>query len=197
MEFSRDDGWLLSVSRDRSWAVYRRNPNAKEVGDEEGGAAYTLVARQPSKGGHIRVIWTGKWAPPGEEGQGGDGEGRVFATGSRDKSVKIWVRKQPREDIYEWVCTETIKFLAPVIAIDFLQEKVRGNLVLAVGLENGGVEVYSGREEGAWGKIGDVGEVGGAVREVRWRPTVDLEGGRMLAVAGEDGSVRVYEVGGL
>ncbi|KAF8427425.1 RNA polymerase II 90 kDa subunit [Tirmania nivea] len=195
MEFSRDDGWLLSVSRDRSWAVYRRNPSAKE--GDEGGAAYTLVARQPSKGGHTRVIWTGKWAPPGEEGGGGQEEGRVFATGSRDKSVKIWVRQHPQEDMYEWVCTRSIKFPTPVMAIDFLQERVRGKLVLAVGLESGEVEVYSGGEEGAWGKVGGVGEAGGAVREVRWRPTVDPEGGRMLAVAGEDGSVRVYEVGGL
>lgn len=125
MEFSRNDGWLLSVSRDRSWAVYHRNPNSKE-----GGPVYTLVARQPSKGGHTRVIWAGKWAPLGEEGQGGNEEGRVFATGSRDKSVKLWAR-QSQGHIYEWVCTETIKFPTPVTAIDFLQEKVRGKFVLA------------------------------------------------------------------
>ncbi|KAF8457269.1 WD40-repeat-containing domain protein [Terfezia claveryi] len=159
VDFSRNDWWLLSVSRDRSWAVYHRNPNSKE--------------------GRLVVI------------QG------VFATGSRDKSVKLWARQQPQMDNYEWVCTETIKFPTPVTAIDFLQEKVRGKFVLAVGLESGGVEVYYGGEEEAWEKVGEVGEVGGAVREVRWRPTVDPEGGRMLAVAGEDGSVRVYEVWGL
>ena len=191
MDFSRDDKWLLSVSRDRSWAVYQRMEEMGAVEEKEGSVGvgegmYRLVARQPSKGGHSRVIWTGKWAP-GEEG-------KVFATGSRDKSVKIWTRQG---NGFEWACSETIKFSAPVMAIDFLNERVNGRFVLAVGLELGGVQVYSGGEEGAWGVVGEVGEMGGAVRELRWRGTVDPQEGWMLAVAGEDGSVRAFDVQGL
>ena len=43
-----------------------------------GGAPFKLVARVMKA--HTRVIWTCSWAP----------DGRMFATGARDGTVKLW-----------------------------------------------------------------------------------------------------------
>lgn len=65
-DFTQDDEYLLSVGRDRRWAVF------KSVGE-----TYEKVAENPK--GHLRIIWDCKWAP--------SEAGRIFVTSSRDKSV--------------------------------------------------------------------------------------------------------------
>ncbi|KAL5722010.1 Elongator subunit elp2 [Ranunculus cassubicifolius] len=69
MQFSYDDSFLLAVSRDRQFSLF----SIKGV-DE---ISYELISRQEA---HKRIIWTCSWNPCAHE----------FATGSRDKSVKIW-----------------------------------------------------------------------------------------------------------
>ncbi|KAK7695632.1 hypothetical protein QCA50_000268 [Cerrena zonata] len=66
--FSPDDQFILSVSRDRSWYLSKR---------EENNAGYVAVAADKS---HARIIWDCAWA----------NEGDIFATASRDKTVKVW-----------------------------------------------------------------------------------------------------------
>ncbi|KAF8471978.1 WD40-repeat-containing domain protein [Kalaharituber pfeilii] len=207
MEFSKDDERLLSVGRDRAWVVYSRT--------QDGG--YVISARQPVKGGHLRVIWDGKWAPVVP------GAARVFATASRDKTVRIWREKEKDGGGEEYEAVETIKFEEPVRAVGFLDEVVGGKrYVLAVGTEGGKVIVYEGsvgdaegeaERNGAgrgWKVKGEVpAELvpDGAVTEMWWRPgggrgageddngDFDREDeGRELAVASEDGSVRVYRI---
>ncbi|WOL06613.1 elongator complex protein 2 [Canna indica] len=69
MEFSHDDSFLLSVSRDRHLSVFSIN--------RSGEASHHLIAKREA---HKRIIWACSWNPFGHE----------FATGSRDKTVKIW-----------------------------------------------------------------------------------------------------------
>jgi elongator complex protein 2 len=69
LSFSGDDRYLLSVGRDRQWAVFKRELT------EEG--LYKLSNSNPK--GHSRMILDAAWAPVEV--------GRVFATASRDKSV--------------------------------------------------------------------------------------------------------------
>ena len=65
MEFSPDDTYLLTVSRDRSIAVSIREDTLQ----------YRKVWHLPKA--HARIVWTCSWAP----------DSAFFATGSRDKKV--------------------------------------------------------------------------------------------------------------
>ena len=70
LAFSPDDRLLLSVSRDRTWAVYA---------PQSDGIKWTKVAQSDKRTGiHTRIIWSGAWSP----------DSRYFATASRDKKVR-------------------------------------------------------------------------------------------------------------
>ncbi|KAG6812317.1 hypothetical protein H0H92_003401 [Tricholoma furcatifolium] len=90
--FSPDENFVLSVSRDRSWRLFK----AQECG------GFVAVAADKS---HGRIIWDCAWAA----------EGDVFATASRDKTVKIWHRQL--ED--QWSAIETIQSSSPATAVAF------------------------------------------------------------------------------
>lgn len=67
VRFSRDDRWLVSVSRDRTWRVWRRTEGGGEGDFEPAGASKS----------HARIVWDACWA----------GDGVFFVTASRDKTV--------------------------------------------------------------------------------------------------------------
>lgn len=66
LAFSRDDVYLLSVGRDRQWALFKKK-----------GSTYESLIANPK--GHSRMILDCSWAT-----------GDIFATAGRDKVVKIW-----------------------------------------------------------------------------------------------------------
>ncbi|KAK9277734.1 hypothetical protein L1049_007281 [Liquidambar formosana] len=121
MEFSHDDNLLLAVSRDRQFSVF----SIKRTGTDE--ISYQLLARQEA---HKRIIWACSWNPFGNE----------FATGSRDKTVKIWT-----------VGKESVKLLitlppfgSSVTALSWIGlDRQSNNGFLAVGMENGLIELWS------------------------------------------------------
>ncbi|KAF5387850.1 hypothetical protein D9615_000356 [Tricholomella constricta] len=90
--FSPDEKYVLSVSRDRYWRLFKSQDN----GD------FIPVAADKS---HARIIWDCAWAA----------EGDVFATASRDKTVKIWQQQEENK----WKAVETIKTSAPGTAVAF------------------------------------------------------------------------------
>ncbi|GAA6063331.1 hypothetical protein JCM10212_003917 [Sporobolomyces blumeae] len=116
LEFSRDDRYLLSVSRDRTWRVYEK------IGDDLG---YRPIASSKS---HARIIWDTCWSS----------DDSFFATASRDKTAKIWIKSEST-----WECAETLKFdeAATSIATTYLAS-LQIHL-LAVGLENGHIHLFS------------------------------------------------------
>ncbi|KAJ2852973.1 Elongator subunit elp2, partial [Coemansia erecta] len=74
MRFSPpSDKYLLTVSRDRSWALFSREDN----NNEEAAVAFKLAAHH--KRAHARIIWDAAWSP----------DSVFFATASRDKTVKL------------------------------------------------------------------------------------------------------------
>lgn len=131
LRFASDDALLLSVGRDRQWAVFARQ--AAE-GDGEGG--YVLLQVEPK--GHTRMILDAAWAPVGGEGLGAR---RVFATAGRDKCVKVWAAK---EEDGNFGLAATVADDQPVTAVDFLSCRTReGNLVLASGNEAGRIRIHT------------------------------------------------------
>ncbi|KAK4241458.1 Elongator complex protein 2 [Achaetomium macrosporum] len=182
VRFSRDDRFLLSVGRDRQWVVFERTEEHK----------YEL--RQANPKGHARMILDAAWAPlPTDDG----GEStRLFATAGRDKQVKVWIRRNGG-GLFE--LGKAITEEHPVTTLDFVHELTKeGLLLLAVGTEAGRLLVLSLKVEG--GEVDVVSTLTvspqlclpKAVMQLAWRPTREGQQGRELAIAGEDGSLRIY-----
>lgn len=122
LRFSVDDQYLLSVGRDRQWAVFQRDVTSTNN--------YKLSESNPK--GHSRMILDGAWAPT---------KLPVFATAGRDKQVKIWAKE---ENSAGFVLNATIPEEHPVTAIDFLNVAVDEDRThLAIGTEAGIFKIYS------------------------------------------------------
>lgn len=140
LRFGPGDGFLLSVGRDRQWAVFRRK---KGGAAREGEMPYALMQAEPK--GHARMILDCAWAPAAE----GQGQGRrpMFATGGRDKSLKIWAMGEDEEEGEgegKFGQVAAVSGEHPVTAVDFLPRRnSRGDLVLASGTEAGHIRIHT------------------------------------------------------
>ena len=116
LQFSDDDTYLLSVGRDRQWAIFRRN----------GGNTHAYEHHAAELKGHSRMILGCAWAPTSSV--------RAFATAGRDKLVKLWGAEGR-----SFRCKATISAAAPVTAVDFHRAGGDGCLLLASGTETGDI----------------------------------------------------------
>ncbi|XP_068642219.1 elongator complex protein 2 [Aristolochia californica] len=178
MEFSHDDRYLLAVSRDRQFSIFSiKKSETKEV-------AYELIARHEA---HKRILWACSWNPYSHE----------FATGSRDKTVKIWAVEN-ESSVKQLMVLPTFK--SSVTALSWVGlDRSRNSGFLAVGLEDGLIEV--------WTLSGGVSALKvvrfdpllchvSTVHRLTWRKAEVDEGcGSIeLASCGADHSVRVFQV---
>jgi elongator complex protein 2 len=121
LRFSPDDKYLLSVGRDRQWAVFERDTTQKTT--------YKLLESNPK--GHSRMILDATWAAFPSP---------VFATAGRDKQVKIWAKDQDSGFTRRTSIVEE----SPVTAIDFHNVLFQENqTLLAVGTETGLFKIYT------------------------------------------------------
>ncbi|KAF2817205.1 WD40 repeat-like protein [Mytilinidion resinicola] len=178
LEFAEDDQYLLSVGRDRQWAVFARTgASATE---------YKLAHSNPK--GHSRMILDGSWAP--------NTSCRMFATAGRDKLVKLWRLSGAEIEL----CT-SISATAAVTAVAFLHTILPGRLVLAYGDESGTVAIcVISVEDPTKIKVSIVGNKFAPAKQVNqlaWRPAYQGAGHeetQELAIASEDSSVRILRV---
>ncbi|KAK3327701.1 WD40-repeat-containing domain protein [Cercophora scortea] len=194
LRFSPDDRYLLSVGRDRQWAVFTRIDDDEKANTK---SSYRLLQANPK--GHSRMILDAAFAPQVTSKSSG-GEITVFATAGRDKQVKIWAKSNAQDS---FSLALAVAEEHPVTALDFAPTLTAegGDLLLAVGTEGGRVLVLVLR-------VGEAGEVAvtstvdvgaglwlpKAIMQLAWRPEGDVARGRReLAVAGEDGSLRIYD----
>jgi len=167
LAWSQDDSFLVSVGRDRQWALYDTK-------------TWTLKKAMPKA--HARIIWDVSFSPL-EFGIG-------FVTASRDKSVKVWGGG-------DWNCLATVKFPEAVTSCAFLYELVGEMGVIAVGLENGAVHILGcekGKDH--WRVLSTFSErdtPSEAVTALEWRPGGG-NGRYELATSSDDCSVRIYEI---
>ncbi|KAI1432634.1 WD40-repeat-containing domain protein [Xylaria sp. CBS 124048] len=193
LRFSPDDRYLLSVGRDRQWAVFERErERERDASEEESNRQdapppnYKLLQANPK--GHTRMILDAAWAPT-------PSSVFPFATAGRDKAVKIWRRAETGPDIS---CVTTIQETHPVTAIDFRGQVDRdGRLVLAVGTEAGKISIHT-LDSTSLAVLSSFALrpelcLAKPVLQLAWRPQADSS---ELAVAGEDGSLRVYRIFG-
>ncbi|KAI8887665.1 WD40 repeat-like protein [Backusella circina FSU 941] len=175
VRFSHNGRWLLSVSRDRLWSISERNESDPDT-------PYKLVAKNKA---HARIIWDCSWSH----------DDRFFITGSRDKTVKIWSHTPDNKN---WTCVATIKCTEAVTAVDFAPALVDDKYVVALGLENGHIQLLSSvdNEANEWTQWHNVDERlchFGVVRSLTWR-NFNQDNTLQLASAGEDHSVRILNV---
>lgn len=179
LSFSPDDRYLLSVGRDRQWAIFAR--------DEQSWSTYTNWASNPK--GHSRMILGAAWAPETTK--------PFFATAGRDKSVKIW---QHSGDSF--TCISTVALESAVTAIAFLPTPFKNSFILAAGEDSGSVSIYRVAVESLEAKqvvtIDQRIAPSRAITQLSWRPTpvgdVDGKTPFELAVASEDTSTRIYAI---
>ena len=106
------------MSRDRSLCVFA-----------SGGDVPDMVLAGKVDKAHERIIWACAWAPDSQH----------FATGSRDKTVKVWRAGSEGVD-----CLATVAMPCPVTALDWAPAGTHGAAeVLAAGSEDGAIAVYA------------------------------------------------------
>lgn len=136
LRFSADDRFLLSVGRDRQWAVFERQETGKD-----GEMSYVLKQAEPK--GHTRMILDGAWAPAATTTDGV--ESRAFATAGRDKNVKVWALN---EEGKFGLCA-TVADDHPVTAVDFLsRQDENGHCLLASGNDAGKIKIHTLKIDG-------------------------------------------------
>lgn len=199
LRFHMNNDQLLSAGRDRQWALFTP-AEVESVADVDKHVwrNYSLLAANPK--GHSRMILDVAWSTTGAVA--------LFATASRDKTIKIWASVDERGD--EFSCRTTITRQAPVSAIDLRASDEGDMLCLAAGEETGRLSyhILSVRSFGH----GDSGPIAPlqthevmerlcpskAVTRLAWRPAgLDRERVRApneLAVASADSSIRILMI---
>ncbi|KAL2432464.1 Elongator complex protein 2 [Exophiala dermatitidis] len=193
---SHPPGYLLSVSRDRQWAIFKQAELEPQGDGSSSSRSWTRVAIYPKA--HSRMILDCAWL-----GNGSTQE-LAFATAGRDKVVKLWSKQSgDSADGLQFTCKASIARKSPVTAISALCHGPTTECVLAVGEDDGSISLH----------LVDYSEDGPQVREsievdrhfspsktvhrLAWRPmseTGERAQGPQLAVASDDGSVRILRV---
>lgn len=159
---------LLSVSRDRSWRLWRRE--AENFG---------LWRESPRSGGHGRVIWAAAWAP----------SGRHFFTASRDKTILAWSAQE--EDTTQPQGTSFVAEDA-VTALDAAPQLLpRGDVLLGAGLESGALLLLAWGHDGFRELLRANPSQSSRVTKLRFRPGVPQERPQ-VASSGEDHLVLLH-----
>ena len=134
---------------------------------------YKLVTRQEA---HKRIVWACSWNPSGHQ----------FATGSRDKTVKIWAVTCSLSSCVELVTTLPT-FKTSVTALSWNRDGI-----LAVGMESGLIEL--------WNQTSLVVQLDpfmchvSSVSRLAWKESKDGCESMELASSGADHCVRVFKV---
>ena len=176
LNFSPDDEYLLSVGRDRQWAIFRRKI------DEP--CQYELFIAEPK--GHSRMILDCAWAP--------SAAGAIFATAGRDKAVKFWSLKESVAEL-----KATITAAVSVTAIAIWPIVMGQRLRLAYGTEDGRIHIADISQQDF--KVLQLQVIpeelcpSGAVKRLRWRPAPTASEYAQIAVASDDYSVRILQIG--
>lgn len=183
LEFSKCDQYLLSCSRDRSWALFKRNdPTTLQ---------FTLLKKL--KDAHTRIIWGINWSH----------DDAFFATASREKqkSIKVWNGLTEGATIGE-LHSELPEENPSATAIRFFPGlHMNTSYGLVVGLESGDLLFWLlNSETKTWSKIYQVPTFYthcGAVRRIKFNERYgdhQEKGEYVVASCANDHSVRLFKV---
>ena len=179
------ESYLLSVGRDRQWAVFECDDDTKE---------WFLLQSNPKA--HARMILDCAWSPVGGF--------KFFATAGRDKTIKIWSADTPNssaEQSFVLVCD--IRRMAAVTAVDFTCDFEEKYAILAAGEEDGKVSLHVFDIHDTTKVVNSVELLADlcpskTVNKLAWRTDSMRhacgEGNVQLAIASMDSSVRILSI---
>uniref|UniRef100_A0A663LNU6 Elongator complex protein 2 n=1 Tax=Athene cunicularia TaxID=194338 RepID=A0A663LNU6_ATHCN len=140
LAFSPNDKFLLAVSRDRNWSLWRKQ-DSSESGPVFSCCAYT----DKNTAVHSRIIWSCDWTP----------DSKYFITGSRDKKVIIWgqcdLSVTTEGNMLDSIkpCSTILDAGDSVTAVGISRVLTpHGRYIVAVGLENGKIILYTWKQSG-------------------------------------------------
>ncbi|XP_065665851.1 elongator complex protein 2 isoform X2 [Hydra vulgaris] len=169
MEFSVSGKYLLSVSRDRLWAIHVRNNDDK----------FSLVQCTDKKTSiHTRIIWSCSWFV----------DENYFVTASRDKKIIVWSRKN---DQCKWDSVDTLDVGESATSVCVDKKTVCERYVVAVGMETGAIQLYFWNDKESWNLILKLSTFMCptlSIKQLRWRPGHDK---RQLGIAASDHTFRI------
>uniref|UniRef100_A0A7M5VGT1 Elongator complex protein 2 n=1 Tax=Clytia hemisphaerica TaxID=252671 RepID=A0A7M5VGT1_9CNID len=179
MAFSKSGKYLLSVSRDRTWALHRRS------GD--GNHKFSLVQKTDKKTSvHTRIIWACDWAF----------DDQYFVTVSRDKKALVWGNDAQTQT---WCAQGSPLDQSEAITAVSVYGKMTssGRYLIALGTESGKVSIYEWLNE--WHHVTSVPQTLTpclTIKRLRWRPLNEYEqhqrrSAYQLGVASSDHSFRI------
>lgn len=179
LEFSSDGKYLMSVSRDRQFSLWK-------VGDEKSGK-FELLELNPKP--HTRIIWDCSWVPT-------NSYGNFVVTASRDKQIKLWQVNDGVQSI------ASVKLQDAVTSVSCYKSGLLDNKVcIAVGLENGDISLFSVdlRDQEKTFKLqaqlDSTLTPSNRVAKLSFSSKLhDNDNNLMLGVASNDTSVRVYSI---
>ncbi|XP_062356362.1 elongator complex protein 2 isoform X4 [Cinclus cinclus] len=163
LAFSPDDSFLLAVSRDRNWSLWRKQDSS------ESGPVFTCCAyTDKNTAVHSRIIWSCDWTP----------DSKYFITGSRDKKVIIWgqcdlsVITEGNELDSIKPCSTVLDAGDSVTAVGISRVLTPDErYIVAVGLENGKIVLYTWKQSGKEPALAD------------WTTSVEIDNSQSHALA--------------
>ncbi|CAK9809067.1 Elongator complex protein 2 [Anthophora quadrimaculata] len=178
MEFSPNDKYLVSVSRDRRWTLF-------ECKDDN---MYTLIATSKKDNLHTRIIWCCSWTH----------DSSFFATGSRDGKIGVW---NPNFTADRIVPTTSLDVKHSVTALVFSSQNISEHLyVLAIGFETGYIEIQKLKifaNSCKWEKhiVYDSSKAHHlTIKRLKFRPQKEYSNILQLASCGCDHTVKIYNI---
>ncbi|XP_044150035.1 elongator complex protein 2 [Bufo gargarizans] len=202
MAFSPDDKFLLAVSRDRNWSLWRKQ---EEIPTESVPQFGLCANTDKNTSVHSRIIWSCDWTP----------DSNFFVTGSRDKKVIVWGNCQAPDLMGEKSCTSVkpcstlLDTEDSVTAVSVNQGiAFQGSYIIAVGLDCGKINLYKWQYNvtpNDWVKAREIEQSlchTRTVKQLCWRSKPgraghgDPDNGEWLQLAscGEDHSVKIFNV---
>ncbi|XP_076053980.1 elongator complex protein 2 [Oratosquilla oratoria] len=189
LAFSPDDQYLLSVSRDRTWTIYKKK---SRVPTSESSLDFTYAKMQNSDkktGVHTRIIWSCAWFP----------NSKYFITASRDKQLVVWKLEGDERWVKEAVTTENDAVTAVSVA-KVSEAPMEDAYLIATGLESGIINLKSYRPSNTSEPWGTTQQVNPCHRKTVRRlcfhycEVEDQQSGLHLASCSNDHAVHIYRI---
>ncbi|XP_075684608.1 elongator complex protein 2 isoform X2 [Rhinoderma darwinii] len=203
MAFSPNDKFLLAVSRDRNWSLWRKQ---EEIPTESVPQFMLYANTDKNTSVHTRIIWSCDWTP----------DSKFFVTGSRDKKVIVWGDCQKHDLLGEKSAT-SVKPCSTLLDTEDSVTTVsvnqviasQGSYIIAVGLDCGKINLYKWEhniEPNDWIKAFEIDQSlchTLTVKQLCWRSKPgraghddDADNGDWLQLAscGADHGVKIFNV---